>query len=104
MKRSELPDDSGQAIVGPSIGASRLASREVSRKEDGIAARLTFDYDREADILQISKCPPHPEQESEELGDDVVENVEVLFFSIELLRTTLFEPPVTADLRLVATL
>jgi len=73
-------------------------------------ARLTFNYDREADILHIDKCPPYAEQESEELGDEViarlnpgtgaVENLEVLFFSTRLLRSDLFELPVTADLRL----
>jgi uncharacterized protein YuzE len=75
-----------------------------------MAAKLTFKYDREADILHIDKCAPYAEQESEELGDEViarlnpttgeVENVEVLFFSTRLLRNDLFELPVTADLRL----
>lgn len=78
-----------------------------------MAAKLTFRYDREADILHIDKCLPYPEQESEELGDDIiarlnpqtgeVENLEVLFFSTRLLRHDLFELPVEADLRLVAT-
>jgi len=78
-----------------------------------MAAKLTFRYDREADILHIDKCSPYPEQESEELGDDIiarlnpdtdaVENLDVLFFSTRLLRQELFELPVTADLRLVAT-
>ncbi len=73
--------------------------------------RLRFNYDREADILHIDKCQPYAEQESEELGDEVVarlnpdtgevENLEVLFFSTRLLRSELFELPVTADLRLV---
>jgi hypothetical protein len=31
-------------------------------------AKLTFKYDREGGILHIDKCPPYPEQESEELG------------------------------------
>ncbi|MGH7868459.1 MAG: DUF2283 domain-containing protein [Candidatus Dormibacteraceae bacterium] len=72
--------------------------------------KLTFKYDREADILHIDKRRPYPEQESEELGDDVVarmspntgeiENLEVLFFSTRLLRGDLFELPITADLRL----
>ena len=76
-----------------------------------MAAKLTFKYDREADILHIDKRPPYPEQESEEIGDEVVarlnpetgeiENLEVLFFSTRLLRNELFELPVTADLRLV---
>jgi len=73
-------------------------------------AKLTFKYDREADILHIDKCPPYADQESEELGDDVVvrlnpstgaiENLEVMFFSTRLLRGDLFQLPVTADLRL----
>ncbi len=73
-------------------------------------AKLTFKYDREADILHIDKCPPYAQQESEELGDDVVarlnpstgeiENLEVMFFSTRLLRGDLFQLPVRADLRL----
>ena len=76
-----------------------------------MAEKLTFRYDREADILYIDKCPPYSEQESEELGDEIiarlspetgeVENLEVLFFSTRLLRSDLFELPVSANLRLV---
>lgn len=72
-------------------------------------AKLSFRYHREADILYIDKCPPYPEQESEELGDEVVarlnpdtgeiENLEVLFFSTRLLRSDLFQLPVAATLR-----
>jgi len=75
-------------------------------------ARLTFKYDRAADILYIDTVPPYPEQEAEELGDDVIarfnpttgeiENLEVLFFSTRLLREDLFELPVTVDLRVAA--
>jgi hypothetical protein len=36
-------------------------------KQDGMQPKLTFKYDREADILHIDKCPPYPAQESEEL-------------------------------------
>ena len=64
-------------------------------------AKLTFRYDREADILHIDKCPPYAEQESEELGDDVIarmnaesgdiENLEILFFSTRLLRSDLLD-------------
>ena len=56
-----------------------------------MAEKLTFQYDRDADILYINKQEPYAEQESEELGDEVVarlnpstgevEGVEVLFFS-----------------------
>ena len=73
--------------------------------------KLRFRYDREADILYIDKCPPYAGQESEELPDEIVarlnpnsrevENLEVLFFSTRLLRSDLFELPVTGDLRLV---
>jgi uncharacterized protein YuzE len=75
-------------------------------------AKLRFEYDREADILHIDKCLPYREQESEELGDEVVarlnpqtgeiENLEVLFFSTRLLRSDMFELPVNADFRLNA--
>ena len=75
-----------------------------------MAAGLTFKYDREADILYIDKLPPYKEQESAELGDDIiarlhpetgeVENLEILFFSTRLLRQSLFELPVIADMRL----
>lgn len=72
--------------------------------------KLSFEYDREGDILYIHTRLQHPEQESEEIGDEVVarfnpatgqiENLEVLFFSTRLLRSNLFELPITADLRL----
>jgi len=72
--------------------------------------KLIFQYDREADILYVNKRPPYPEQESEELGDEVIarlnpetgeiENLEVLFFSTRLLRHDLLELPIKADLRL----
>ena len=75
-----------------------------------MGAKLSFKYDRDADILHIDKCAPYPEQESEELEDEIiarlnpetgdVENVEVLFFSTRLLRGDLFELPVIAELHL----
>ncbi len=70
---------------------------------------LKFKYDRGSDILHIEKRQPYPEQESEEVGDDVVarmnpntgkiESLDVLFFSTRIPRGDLFELPVTADLR-----
>ena len=67
------------------------------------AQQLSFQYDREGDILYIDKVPPDAEQETEELGDDVVarlnpttgeiENLEVFFFSTRLLRSNLFPCP-----------
>ena len=76
-------------------------------------ARLTLAYDREADILHIDACRPYPEQDSEELANEMVarlnpqpreiENLEVLFFSTRLLRGDVLELPVTGNLRLVTT-
>lgn len=75
-----------------------------------MAQGLTFQYDRSGDILYINKRPPYAEQESEELGDDViarlnpdtgeVENLEILYFSTRILRSDPFELPIAADLRL----
>jgi len=76
-----------------------------------MGAKLTFQYDREGDILYINKRAPYAEQESQELNDEVVarlnpktgevENLEVMFFYTRLLRGDLFELPIDADLRLV---
>lgn len=72
---------------------------------------MTFSYDRTADILYINFTNPYPEQETEELGDDVIarlnpetgniENMEVLFFSTRLLRNEIFRLPVTGDIHAV---
>jgi uncharacterized protein YuzE len=74
-----------------------------------MAQKLTFQYDREADILYIDIVEPYAGQESEELGDEIIarlnpqtgkiENLEVLFFTSRLLRKELFSLPVIADLR-----
>ena len=78
-----------------------------------MAQNLTFQYDREADILYINTVTPYAEQESDELGDEIIarlnpktgniENLEVLFFTSRLLRKNLFSLPITADLRQVET-
>lgn len=70
---------------------------------------LTFYYDREADILYINKVKPYAEQESNELGDEIIarfnpetgeiENFEILFFSTRLLRQELFSLPVIANFK-----
>jgi len=71
---------------------------------------LTFNYDREADILYINKVEPYAEQDSDELGDEIIarfnpetgdiENLEVLFFSTRLLRHEIFSLPVVANFQL----
>jgi uncharacterized protein YuzE len=72
--------------------------------------KLIFQYDRETDILYINICPPYPEQESEELDDEVIvrlnpetsdiESIEILFFSTRLLRKESFQLPIYANLHL----
>jgi len=74
-----------------------------------MGAKLTFRYDRAGDILYVETRPPYPEQESDELGDEVVarvspttgeiEGIEVLFFSTRLLRGERFDVPLHATLR-----
>jgi len=61
--------------------------------------KLTFEYDREEDIPYFNKRHPYAEQESEELGDEVIarlnpetgeiEKLEILFFSTRLLLSKL---------------
>ena len=75
-----------------------------------MGTNLTFQYDREADILYVNTCTPYPEQESEELADEIIarfnpdtddiENLEVLFFFTRLLREELFHLPISAHLQL----
>ena len=74
-----------------------------------MVGKLTFQYDREGDILHIGSHPAHAAQETDELGDDViarinpetgdVESLQVLFFSTRLLRSDFFELPIVAHLR-----
>ena len=73
--------------------------------------KLSLSYDREGDILHLSLCPPYPEQETEELGDEVVarlnpetseiETLEFLFFLKRLARENPIEVAVTGKLRMI---
>ncbi len=70
--------------------------------------KLTFSYDREADILYINTVTPYAEQESEEMGDEIIarlnpqtgkiETLEVLFFTSRLLRRDIFSLPIIAEM------
>jgi uncharacterized protein YuzE len=40
-----------------------------------MAQNLTFQSDREADILYINTITPYTEQESQELGDEIIASV-----------------------------
>ena len=72
---------------------------------------LTFRYDKVGDILYIDVCSPYLEQESEEIGDEIiarlnpqsgeVENLEILFFSKRLDNKNPLQLPVEAALKLV---
>lgn len=72
--------------------------------------RLIFRYDKEGDILYVDQCAPYPEQESEEIGDEVIarlnpesgaiENLEILFFSKRLMANESLELPIDMELRL----
>ena len=75
-----------------------------------MAETLTFHYDSVGDILYINKRPPYAEQESEEIGDDViarlnprsgeVENLEILFFTKRLTSNPFLNLPIVADLKI----
>jgi len=71
-----------------------------------MAAKLAVQYDRQTDILYLTTRASYPEQETEELGDDIVarlnpatgdvESLEILFFS-KCVQSDSLELPVTAD-------
>jgi uncharacterized protein YuzE len=70
---------------------------------------LTLRYDKVGDILYIDTCPPYSDQESEEIGDEVVarlnptsgeiENLEILFFS-KRSQESAVTLPISADFKL----
>ncbi len=72
-----------------------------------MAAKLKVEYDRIGDILYITKVPPYPEQESEELDDyivarlnpqtDEVEGLEILFWSKRLESGETLDLPVVGE-------
>lgn len=75
-----------------------------------MASRLNLHYDREGDILYLTVRPPYPEQETEELEDEIlvrlnpstreVEGLEILFFSTRFTGPGGFDLPVEAEIRL----
>ena len=74
--------------------------------------KLRLEYDREGGILYLSMCAPYPEQETEELADEVIarinpdtnelESLEVLFFSTRLDGNAVLDIPVEGNLRLTS--
>jgi hypothetical protein len=71
---------------------------------------LMFRYDKVGDILYIDTCSPYAEQESEEIGNEVIarlnpasgaiENLEILFFSKRLASDMSLALPIYAALQL----
>jgi uncharacterized protein YuzE len=75
-------------------------------------SNLTFEYDREGDILYMQTCEPYADQDSDEIGDGVVarfnkktgeiESFEILSFLSRFDTTknwSEFSIPVTAHFR-----
>lgn len=71
---------------------------------------LTFDYDPVGDSLMVTLCPVYPEQETEELGDDIlarfnpvtdaIEAIEIFFWSRRLAAGEPVHVPVMALLQI----
>ena len=69
-----------------------------------MAEKLSLEYDRIGDILYITKVRPYREQETEEIGEDIlarlnpetreVEGLEILFWSKRLLDGVLDIPQI----------
>lgn len=55
-----------------------------------MAAEMTLQFDRDANILSISTRPPYPEQESEEIGDANVARLNPLMHEVEYLAVLFF--------------
>ena len=95
----------GLATLPPRLGWLDMMMEDVDEYWRRV---FTFNTTARRTSSTSRVAPPYPEQETEELGDDViarlnpetgdVESLEVLFFSTRLLGTDLFELPVTADL------
>jgi len=74
-----------------------------------MAAKLSIQYDAVGDILMIDTVEPYEEQDSDDLGDEIIarsnpatgaiENIEVLFFMNRVRSGERFDLPVDALLR-----
>jgi uncharacterized protein YuzE len=94
------------------LGDDGLHSAQAFWRAVEMDKKLTFRYDKVGDILYVDICPPYAEQESEEVGDEIIarmnpdsgaiENLEILFFSKRMNEESRFELPITAALRLAS--
>lgn len=74
--------------------------------------KLMMRYDKIGDILYLDICSPYPEQETEELEDEIIarmnpisgaiENLEILFFFRRCEQLNLWELPIQANFKLVS--
>jgi len=74
-----------------------------------MAKKLTIEYDAVGDILSIDTVQPYAEQDSDDLGDEIItrfhpvtgaiENVEILFFLQRVRQGERFELPIDALLK-----
>lgn len=72
--------------------------------------KLAFRYDRVGDIMYVEKCPPYAEQESDEIGDEIVarlnpdtgevESLEILSWSKRIEAGETVNLPISGELRL----
>ena len=52
-----------------------LHEQKVVPRSCGMDTKLRLVYDRKADIFDISMCAPYPEQQTEELADEVIARI-----------------------------
>lgn len=74
-----------------------------------MAKKLSIQYDEVGDILMLDTVKPYSEQDSDDLGDEIItrfhpvtgaiENVEILFFLKRIRSGERFELPIDALLR-----
>jgi uncharacterized protein YuzE len=75
-----------------------------------MAEKLVFRYDKIGDIMYVEKCRPYAEQDSDEIGDEVVarlnpetgevEGLEILAWSKRMEAGETVDLPIASELRL----
>jgi hypothetical protein len=75
-----------------------------------MGTKLNIEYDEPSDTLHIEKCPPYPEQDSDDIGEDILgrfnpstgdlEAIQVLCFRSRIKEDGSVKVPVTADFKL----
>jgi uncharacterized protein YuzE len=75
-----------------------------------VGESLTLEYDKVGDILYITKVAPYREQDTEEIGEDILarlnpatralEGLEILFWSKRLAAGEKLDLPIMAEMHL----